>query len=282
MKKVGLFIFVAALAMLVGAIPAFAGKKVLSEGDLDLITAAGQPEVIIAGSANLAAGGTVTVTVIQPTSPVTKLLSQDIELVLADTSQQNLRALVLNNVVGENIVASGVNIQAGPTSGTGSQSNEVNQSWGSTLDIGGSAASAASINISGKCVACTNTAGTSGTVGGNIDISGKAVATTNNAGGSAGSRRSIYSDEIIFGTTITKTDNTFMELDLLGSSQSGLAALVVNNVSGLNLVANALNIASGNISLATGIAAQANPGLGTISTQTNTVRQYRGTPIAHP
>ncbi len=275
MKKVGLFIFVAALAMLVGAMPAFAGKKALDEGDLDMITAAGQPLVVISGSAQLGA----TNTVINPGSTVTLTLSQDIELTIDGTSQQNLRALVLNNVVGENSVANGLNIQASPGGAPAPQSNEINQSWGSTLDVGGSNASPASIDISGKCVACTNTAGTSGTVGGLINISGKAVATTNSAGGSASSRRSIYADEIVFGTPIFKTDFTEMQLDLAGG-QGGLGALVVNNVSGLNLVANGINISSGTITL--GASAAISQSSNVALSQTNTVRQYRGTPIAHP
>ncbi len=275
MKKVGLFIFVAALAMLVGAMPAFAGKKALNEDDLELITAAGQPEVLIAASAAVF-GATST---ILPSAPVTKLLSQNIELVLADQSQQGLRALVLNNVVGENEVASGVNISASPSgAGTSAQTNIVNQSWGSTLDVGGSSATASTIDISGKCVACLNTAGGTAS-GGHIDVSGKAVATTNVAGGGAASRRSIYADEIIIGSVITKTDLTDMELILTGNAQQNLAALIVNNVSGLNLVANALNIASGNITLGGASAGIAGSSISSALTQDNTVRQYRGTPF---
>jgi len=279
MKKAGLFIFVAVLAMLLGAVPAFAGKKALSENDLDLVTAAGQPAVLIAATFTYQTTSSGVTSTFSGAGAVTFNASQEYSLTAGSTSQASLRALVLNNVVGENQVANALNIQAAPGSGSPSQSNEINQSWGSTLDVGGSNASGATITISGKCIACTNNAGTAGG-NGTIDVSGKAIATTNNAGGSAGSRRSIYADEIFIGSTITKRDDNQFNLTLLDTAQQNLAALLVNNVIGLNLVANGVNISSGAVNLGTdpALASSSNAAVA----QTNTVRQYRGTPLAHP
>jgi len=287
MKKVGLFLFVAAMAMLLGAMPAFAGKKALSEDDLDLVTAAGQPAVLIAATITYAtgSGGSVTGT-FSGAGLVSLSNGQDWTLTLNSNTQSTLRALVLNNVVGENQVANGLNIQAAPLSGTASQDNTINQSWGSTLDVGGSGGSGATITISGKCVACVNNAGTAGG-NGTISIDGKAVATVNNAGGSNGSRRSIYADEILIGSSIFKQDFNQFVMTLDNSAQNTLAALLVNNVIGLNLVANGVNIASGSIRLADdgGILTGAignGGGLGGPMqglAQSNSVKQYRGTPI---
>jgi len=60
--------------------------------------------------------------------------SSTVTLLVASGSQSNLRAIVLNNVAGENQLASGVNIQSGVDVSTGTQSNNITQSWGSTYD----------------------------------------------------------------------------------------------------------------------------------------------------
>lgn len=60
--------------------------------------------------------------------------SSTVTMLVASGSQSNLRAIVLNNVAGENQLASGVNIQSGVDIATGSQSNSITQSWGSTYD----------------------------------------------------------------------------------------------------------------------------------------------------
>ncbi len=275
MKKVGLFIFVAALAMLVGAMPAVAGKKALSEGDLDQITAAGQPEVLItstsvfapgATGANFSGGGVISLTV-----------SQDVLLAPAGSVQSGLRALTLNNVLGENLLATVMNIQASPGGSTQTQANIVEQSWGSTIDVSSVSGSTGSIDISGKCVACTNTAGTAG--GGTVNVSGKAVASIDQVGSGGGKTLSIHADDILIGGgPITVNQFSDFELSLSQGSQNSVAALVVNNVVAFNLVANALNISSGNIDLAAGLSQSSNVAL----TQSNLINQYRGTPFKHP
>jgi hypothetical protein len=61
-----------------------------------------------------------------------------------------------------------------------------------------------------------------------------------------------------------------------GGAQSNISALTVNNVFGLNQVANALNVASGNIGF-NPLEIQAAGGASAAS-QTNTINQYRGAP----
>ncbi len=277
MKKVGLFIFVAALAMLVGAMPAFAGKQALSESDLDQITAAGQPEVLITSTVVFSGGATGTT--FADGGPITKTVNQDVEFIPAGSSQSNLRALTLNNVLGENSVATAMNIAATSTAST-SQRNTIEQSWGSTLDVASVGGATGSIDISGVCVACVNTAGAGGS-GGTVDVSGKAVASTSTVGSGGGKTLSIYSDQILIGGgPITVNQLSTFDLLLSGGVQTGLAALVVNNVVAMNLVASALNINSGAISLATDPAITA-VGAST-GVQYNQIDQNRGTPLRRP
>ncbi len=282
MKRIGLLLVVAALAVFLSTVPAVAAKQSLNEDEMDLVTAAGQPEVIIAVTVATLGGSTSTFVTDALTITLTK--TGDFNLAVASNGQNRLRALAVNNVVGENTLANAFNIQGLSSAGT-TQTNEVNQSWGSTLDVGGSAASAASITISGKCIICDNTAGGNiGTVGGYIDVSGKAIITNNKAGGSAAGRRSIYADEILIGSTIFKFEDTQLVLALDANSQAQLNALVVNNVVGLNLVANLLNIAGGAVNLSTDplLAGTASGVQFAAPSQINTARQYRGTPLSRP
>jgi len=273
MKKAGLFIFVAALAMLLGAVPAFAGKKALSENDMDLVTAAGQPEVLIAGTAFF--GGPSTFT---PSGPVTLTVSQDLTFAPLGSAQTKLRALTLNNVVGENELATVMNIQASPGGSTAAQANTVEQSWGSTVDLASTSGANGAITIEGKCIACVNTAGTAGT--GSVGISGKAIATTDTVGSGGGVKLSIYADEVILGSPINLLQASQADMALGGNVQNGVAALVVNNVIAFNQLASALNISSGSVNLA------ADPALAQSSnvalSQSNLINQYRGTPFKRP
>jgi len=50
------------------------------------------------------------------------------------SSQTNLRAMAVNNIVGENQIANAVNIQTGALESDGEQINEITQSWGSSYD----------------------------------------------------------------------------------------------------------------------------------------------------
>jgi hypothetical protein len=105
-------------------------------------------------------------------------------------------------------------------------------------------------------------------------------------------RLSKYADVIInaiatTGNTITVTETPNYELDLGGANatatpaivgaQDSLAALIVNNVAGRNLVANAVNIAAGTVDLGASPAISASGGAG--ASQLNSIKQFRGTPI---
>jgi hypothetical protein len=132
MKKLGSLFLVVLAAALFLTLPAVAAPKALSEAEMDLVTAAGQPEVLIAGDVSSLTGVTATGTV---------TLTGDLtfNIVLGTNAQANLRALILNNVVGENAVATAINIQASNNGGVtadAGQSNDITQSWGSRSTSG--------------------------------------------------------------------------------------------------------------------------------------------------
>src|SRR5574341_381246 len=111
MIGLGSFLIAAALVA-----PSFAAKKAVTDEELDMVTAAGQPVVV-------STGATSTVSFIGTTVIVSDLLTN---------SQTTLRALILNNVVGENQVHNGVNVSALGAAGVanGVQTNTITQSWG--------------------------------------------------------------------------------------------------------------------------------------------------------
>jgi hypothetical protein len=262
MKKLSFLIVLALVGAMVWTLPVLAAPKALSEAEMDSVTAAGQPEVLIAASFG-ATGGFSAV------GGVTLLGTLQYDITAGTSAQQDLRALVVNNIVGENAVATALNIASSTGSTTGgSQSNVIVQSWGSIVDIGNSPTVASSAggagNNQGKCVfaSCGN-----GGAGGS---------------GSAGNRLSIYSDEILIGSSVFKNPFKDFEINLATSGQAQLAALILNNVAGINLAATAVNIVSGQLDVIPGAGGNANvfPVIASaISTQTNTIHQYRGTPF---
>jgi hypothetical protein len=259
MKKLSFLMVLALVGAMVWTLPALAAPKALSEAEMDSVTAAGQPEVLIAASFG-ATGG------FSAAGPVTLLGTLSYDLIAATSAQQDLRALVVNNVVGENAVATALNVQStAAASPGGSQTNVIHQSWGSIVDVGNGptvAAGSGGTQTNVKCVFATCTA--------------------NGGAGSAGNRLSIYSDEILIGSSVLKNPVKTFEIDLAQSGQANLAALALNNVSGINLEATAINIISGAVSVIPGAAGNAtiNGGTGAINgTQSNTINQYRGTPF---
>jgi len=262
MKKLSFLVVLALVGAMVWTLPALAAPKALTEAEMDSVTAAGQPEVLIAGSFG-ATGG------ISAAGPVTLLGTLTYVFAPATSAQQELRALVVNNVIGENSVATGLNIQsAAGSSAGGSQTNVITQSWGSVVDTGNSpsvpAGNGGSVSVT-KCIFATCSA--------------------NGGNGSAGNRLSIYSDEILIGGTVYKQPTKNFEIDLAQSAQSSMAALALNNVVGINLTATGLNIMSGQINVIPGTGGNASvlPNSGGLSgTQSNTINQYRGTPFSRP
>lgn len=262
MKKLSFLIVLALVGAMVWTLPVLAAPKALSEAEMDAVTAAGQPEVLIAASFG-ATGG------VSAVGPVTLLGTLSYDLIAGTSAQQDLRALVVNNVVGENAVATALNIQSTQaTSPGGSQTNVITQSWGSTVDVGNGPTvpgvpSGGLNNV--KCVFANCSA--------------------NGAAGNPGNRLSIYSDEILIGSSVFKNPTKTFEIDLALGSQSNLAALALNNVSGINLEATAINILSSTVNVIPGTAGNAtiNGGTGAIAgTQTNTINQFRGTPFSRP
>jgi hypothetical protein len=260
------------------AAPSAMAKKALTEDELDLITAAGQPVIVT--------GGTGTIT-FSDTSNFSMLLPTD--------AQSGLQALSLNNLVGENQLANAFNIQSG-LFGSGTQENTVTQSWGSTKDLTFGFASVAGVSAPGgdggdADAFAASGCGMAGSVKCGINYSKGGTATGGNGGNGSTSRGvlgvavlSEYSDVNISGTGDISVDiNPVFSMTLDTTSQSNLAALFVNNVVGMNQVANAMNLSSSTIQMdragAGYILAGGNQG---ITSQTNTINQFRGTPYSRP
>lgn len=240
---IGMGTFVIAAAMVS---PSFAGKKAVSDDELDLVTAAGQPVIVQIGS------GTVSFV---PTVQIAQTIQTN--------SQNNLRALALNNVAGENQVANGINI-SGASSSTGlAQANTITQSWGSTADITISSAGLVFSSIPASC--------------GGALICKVSTLTTTVAG--IARRLSKTGDVIIDiagSGTVTYSPSVNIQSSIDGGSQSGLVALVVNNVAGLNQVGNGVNIAAGGVTLSSSLTILG--GNSSAGGQSNNLAGYRGTP----
>ena len=244
---IGLGSFVIAVAM---TAPSFAAKTAVSDEELDMVTAAGQPVVISAGGSTgsrVSFSGTVTiVSVLQP------------------SSQTSLRALILNNVVGENQVHNGINISSLGGEASGGQTNTITQSWGAILDIAGvtSAATKTETKVScGSALICKGAAAATATSG-SVKVLSKAA------------------DQIIdvgAGSTVTYNPTTRIAADIADNSQNNLTALIVNNVTGLNQVATGINIIQSTVTLDTASLQFGAIG-GTNTGQTNNISQFRGTP----
>lgn len=282
----------ASMAALLCASTTFA-KKALDEEEMELVTAAGQPAVIVVDNSG---GDFNTIDIM---ADEMGLITQTVDT----GSQTNLRAMAINNVAGENQVANAINIRsgAGSTGPTASQSNEINQSWGSTFDwsfapgtatagAGGSVSIAGSIdNVKINCVAvgagtaCNGDVATGGD-GGSAEIPHLAL--------------SAYADKII-GVTDLGSSNTVnisqmnmatVTQSILENSQSTLAALAINNVAGQNQVATGINVTSrggtflGNSNGVPLIAIDSTiaGGSGYAGDQSNLINQYRGTPLSRP
>jgi hypothetical protein len=242
MIGMGTFLIAAALTA-----PSFAAKKAVSDDELDMVTAAGQPVVI-------AIGGSGTVTFNGTTS-----IAQS----LNPSSQNGLRALILNNVVGENQVHNGVNIAASGTS-VGSQSNVITQSWGSILDITATSTPNGITSVPASCgdALICKVSGSFVTTAGTVRVLSKAA------------------DVIIHITStgsVTYNPVTDIAQDIGNDSQTGLVALIVNNVTGINQVATGINIGNGGATLGPDLVITSNGGSGVA--QNNTIQQFRGTPI---
>lgn len=272
LKHLVILSLVALVAVFLAA-PSAMAKKALSEDELDLITAAGQPKIIQTGT------GTITFT----DSPV-------FTLSLGTDAQRSLSALTVNNVAGEVQLANAINVGTVMFGNGPAQANSITQSWGATKDW--SSASVAGVtatqNIS---VVQTLTASQTCTKCGIQRINlGSNTATVNATATAAPGVVKIltkYADQIVETGSgdVTVEQNGLATLSLDSTSQTTLSALVVNNVVGLSQVANGINVLAQSVGLNPGLpAAQFTPATGIVSTlsQTNNIIQYRGTPYSRP
>ena len=95
--------------------PTFAGKTALEDEEMDQVTAAGQPKITQA----------------RTTEGTAEAVNFQVNVFAAHIGgQEELTALTLNNIFGENQVANAVNIQSG-SDNEGTQANNIVQSWGS-------------------------------------------------------------------------------------------------------------------------------------------------------
>jgi hypothetical protein len=320
-KIAGLF---AALALLLyTAAPSFAGTKALDEGDLDRITAAGEPTIIQVSGVEIESSGEVNFEISYEDN------SSDSVAIEGGTTdinggQQNLRALVVNNIAGETLAANALNI-TGTVSGAGigtptsasKQTNEINQSWGA-VKITDVVTATESISVEGED-ADGGDGGDGGNSGGSsggfcIGICGSRDDSGQGGDGGDGDTSPgstavavvaypiwMSADLIIHVQDVSITNTTepttgdnepvdfainvnksaIASVAIEGAAQSDLAALVVNNAAGKVLLANAVNIAGGAIAVSSPLGINASAG-GVLIEQTNTVNQYRGTPINAP
>jgi hypothetical protein len=270
LKHLVILSLVAFVAVFVAA-PSALAKKALSEDEMDLITAAGQPKIIQTGT------GSITFT----DSPVNTLS-------LGTDAQRTLTALVLNNVAGEVQLANAINITVvGFQNGILGQANTITQSWGATKDWTSASVAGVSATAAASAAASASSSAVCSKCG--IVRSGNAAASTSAAAAASTSPGVLkvltkYADQIIE----TVSGNVFVDqngtqtLSLDSTSQQQLAALVVNNVVGLSQVANAVNVLAnqtlfnvGGLTLNATFNANG-------QTQTNTINQFRGTPFSRP
>jgi hypothetical protein len=182
---------------LVGVLPALATED-LNDSGLDWVSAAGQAPAGVQ---------TAVVSTSGANSPIYFAPVTEDALTIAGGAQSNLRALVLNNVVGENQVANGINI----SNDSGVQSNYITQSVGAIKDIGAVQTSPGRVKV--------------------LSITADVILTT------AGENSSV-----LYGPVSTY----ILTLGLAGEpgAQTDLTALVINNIAGNNQVAAGANVAN--------------------------------------
>jgi hypothetical protein len=269
LKHLVILSLVVLVAVFVAA-PGALAKKQLSEDEMDLVTAAGQPKIIQSGTG----------TIIFTDSPVNTIN-------LASQSQTTLTALVVNNLAGEVQVANALNILSGNTNSP-SQANTITQSWGATKDW-------TAATVAGVTATATATANASATCGKCGIVRGGTATATATANAQPGQILALtkYADQIVEsveGDVFVEQDGV-QTLNLESGSQTSLSALLVNNIVGLSQVANAVNITSSFLLFNTGgtggvvepnlqVHAQGALTQGTV--QTNVINQFRGTPYSRP
>jgi len=248
-------------AVLVGSLwslPAFAAKE-LTDDDLDELTAAGEPKVIIAESGH----GTATATVTDEAV---------FNLVLPTDAQHGLRALTVANVVGEAQLLVNLNVLSASNSVAGTdQRNFSVQSWGSTLPILSDKVEGVPGIDQGLCATDCHANGNIGIVAapGQVKIE------------SASADVILHAKGDLEATAFLREEPVF-NLVFDPNAQTDLAALFIANVVGRVQAAYNINIAAATLNLIPGDGPFANPigstGPGVIK-QVNSGVQFRGTPL---
>jgi len=265
------------------AAPSAMAKKQLTEAELDMVTAAGEPTVITAS---------LTITYSDSTGTT---------LMIPTNAQTGMQALEVNNLVGEQQLANALNVESTSGAAGASQRNRITQSWGATHDISSSFMTVAGVSVPGTsapAIGGSSIAAACGLSGSNhcdglitqSGNGGNAIASTSPGSVKSGkilaSVLSDYGDVILTSTggSVTDTVDPSYSLLLEAGAQNNLLALVVNNVSGMSQLANATNIAGG-------VLTYNNAGNGFINgaqnvsataSQSNTINQFRGTPYSRP
>jgi hypothetical protein len=270
--------------------PGFAAKSMIADEEMDQVTAAGEPKIAM----------------VSKSASGQSLYAKNEQLnwfsgVIQSGSQDELRAITLNNIFGENQTATAVNISAGDggQADGSSQANTINQSWGSAKAVPGKSVDGVAsygdnnskvkqANLNAQLAA--NLAQKNVAVEAENENTQRTVADVNQVQNHA-AKQGVLSAMWMFADEIASVDQSaaagdvyatnYVDTSITGvieeGSQNSISALTVNNVFGLNQTATALNIVSGeigfsplNIGAADGASA---------NSQSNTINQYRGTPI---
>ncbi len=268
MKKVAVgFLAGVAIAVLLAA-PAVAAKKsLLTEDELDAITAAGEPTVMIA----------------EATTGVGSITFKDeaaFALNIPKDAQKGLRALTVANVVGEVQLLVNLNVLSAVKDVAGTdQRNFSVQSWGSTLpNLSATVAGVPGIVTNPLCTASGAGASCNGNANANIGV----VAAPGQIEIASASGDVIASAKGGSGASVDLVQQPAFALNLQSEAQVNLASLFIVNVVGRAQAAYNINIAAATLNLipdpGSPFATPFQNATGQIK-QTNSGVQFRGTPI---
>jgi hypothetical protein len=283
-----------------------------ADADIETFSQAVGPGVLATLTATSSASTSTDISAGDVTVTAENVDNSTVALNVEVDSQSFLRAVTLNNVAGENQLATGINIASSAFKASGSQDNTINQSWGSTYDWsyapgfgvtatasadGGDGGDGGELESGGKIVnqpcvlaTCSNTAdGGAGAPG----AAAAAVAVVDNLPLTITADKIIKVDVESQGSSdvdVSEIDNSTVAGVISTGSQTNLSALAVNNIVGRNQVGTALNVVTagalsigdqgGTPRLSFGVPAVGGQSVNSVA-QSNTINQYRGTPQGH-
>lgn len=259
----------------------FGGKKELVDGEMDEITAAGDPTIVISEE-----------------GPATYNDNSVFSLALPTGAQEGLRALTVQNVVGEVQLLVNLNVlsASGDVAGTDQRNFSV-QSWGSTLPLIGLAVDGvAAPGGDGAPGIDQGGAGNINTVGNDPGCIGlgdcnSIVNSFGGAGGNAAAAQGVVDIDSASADVIVKAEDdatvnndAIFSLAMEPDAQVNMGALFIANIVGRAQTAFNINIAAARVNLIpdpTGATPFVEP-LGSASgviKQVNSGVQFRGTPL---